>query len=87
MEILTEIGKRIAKLIDVKSIVTLTLTIVFAILTMNNILSTEFITIYTVIIGFYFGTQKTKAETTQSIQHVEAVASEEVNPIGFTTPE
>lgn len=84
MEILTEIGKRIAKLIDVKSIVTLTLTIVFAILTMNNILSTEFITIYTVIIGFYFGTQKTKAETTQN---VEAVASEEVNPIGFTTPE
>lgn len=84
MEILTEIGKRIAKLIDVKSIVTLTLTIVFAILTMNNILSTEFITIYTVIIGFYFGTQKTKAETTQN---VEAVASEEVNPIGFTTSE
>lgn len=94
METLTEIGKRIAKLIDVKSIVTLTLTIVFAILTMNNILSTEFITIYTVIIGFYFGTQKTKAETTQTsyveqpcIQHVEAIASEEVNPIGFTTSE
>lgn len=49
--------KKIAKLIDVKSIITLTLTIVFVYLNIKQIISTEFMTIYTTIIGFYFGTQ------------------------------
>lgn len=53
--------ERICKLIDVKSIVTLTLTGVFAYM---NIVSLEvpetFKTIYVMIIGFYFGTQTTK---------------------------
>lgn len=53
--------ERICKLIDVKSIVTLTLTGVFAYM---NIISLEvpetFKTIYVMIIGFYFGTQATK---------------------------
>ena len=52
---------RIAKLIDVKSIVTLLLTVVFAILAMKGVISGEqFITIFTVIISFYFGTQAGK---------------------------
>lgn len=51
---------RIAKLIDVKSIVTLALTAVFAILAMRGVISEQFLTIYTVIISFYFGTQAGK---------------------------
>ena len=52
---------RIAKLIDVKSIVTLTLTGVFAYMCIADIQVPEnFKTIYVMIIGFYFGTQAEK---------------------------
>ena len=53
--------EKLARLIDVKSIVTLLLTVVFCVLCLIGILPTEFLTIYTVIIGFYFGTQAQKA--------------------------
>ena len=63
MEVLKNIGNRIAKLIDVKSIMTLTLTVIFSILAMEKIISgQEFLTIFTVIVGFYFGTQSNKKE-------------------------
>ena len=53
--------KNIAKLIDVKSIVTLVLTAVFAILSLTGKLSAEqFQTVFTTIIAFYFGTQYQK---------------------------
>lgn len=52
--------EKIAKLIDVKSIMSLTLTIVFCYLTTKGILSTDFMTIFAVIVGFYFGTQSNK---------------------------
>ena len=52
---------KIAKLIDVKSLVTLILTAVFAYLAIaGKISGTEFLTIFTVVIGFYFGTQSMK---------------------------
>jgi hypothetical protein len=45
----------------VKSIVTLIFTVVFALLALRGKISgTEFLTIYTAIIGFYFGTQSEK---------------------------
>lgn len=54
---------RIAKLIDVKSIVTLVLTAVFAALSMSGRLSAEqFLTIFTTVVAFYFGTQTRKKE-------------------------
>lgn len=53
--------KNIAKLIDVKSIVTLVLTAVFSALSLNGKISSEqFQTIFTVVISFYFGTQYQK---------------------------
>ena len=56
-----ELLQKITKLIDVKSIMTLTLTTIFSILALNGIVSgQEFLTIFTVIVGFYFGTQSTK---------------------------
>lgn len=54
---------RIAKLIDVKSIVTLVLTVVFAALSISGRLSAEqFLTIFTTVVAFYFGTQTRKKE-------------------------
>ena len=44
--------EKLAKLIDVKSIMTLALT--------GVITGSEFLTIFTVIVGFYFGTQAQK---------------------------
>lgn len=51
----------IQNLLTVKSIVTIVLTIVFAYLAINNKISGEqFLTIFTAVIGFYFGTQTKK---------------------------
>ena len=52
-----EIGKRFAALLTVKTIVTVITTIVFATMALRGALSSEFMTVFTMIIGFYFGTQ------------------------------
>ena len=54
--------ERFAKLIDVKSIVTLLLTGVFCYLSIVGKLPTEFLTIYTTVVSFYFGVQYAKKE-------------------------
>ena len=52
---------KLVKLIDVKSIVTLVLTAVFAALSLTGKLSAEqFQTVFTTVIAFYFGTQYQK---------------------------
>ena len=57
-----KILKRIANLMSVKSIVTLVLTGVFAYMAVTGNISQDFMTIYAVIIAFYFGTQSQKAQ-------------------------
>ncbi len=53
------IKKRLGNLLAVKSLVTLTLTVIFAVLALRESISgSEFLTIFTVVIGFYFGTQR-----------------------------
>lgn len=53
--------ERLAKLLSVKSIVTIVLTGVFSYLAIiGRIDGAQFLTIFTVIISFYFGTQVTK---------------------------
>ena len=55
--------KRLANLLTIKSIVTLIVTIVFAIQALREaITGTEFLTIFTVVIAFCFGTQSAKVE-------------------------
>lgn len=55
--------ERIFKLIDVKSLVTLLLTAVFSIQTIKGSVTAEqFLTIFTTVIAFYFGTQYAKKE-------------------------
>lgn len=52
---------KISKLIDVKSLVTLALTAVFCVLAIRRDVSVEhFLTVYTVVISFYFGVQYEK---------------------------
>lgn len=57
-----KIVKRIANLISVKSIVTMVLTGVFAYMAAVGSISQDFMTIYAVIIAFYFGTQSQKMQ-------------------------
>ena len=57
--------RKLSKLIDVKSIVTLFLTFIFGVLALKgSVMADQFLTVFTKIIAFYFGTQyeKTKSE-------------------------
>ena len=59
---------RIANLLTVKSIVTIVLTAVFSMLALRGSISgTEFLTIFTVVIGFYFGTQAEKNRKNEEV--------------------
>lgn len=56
---MSELKKRAARLLAVKSLVTLALTAIFAVLALRGTLSgSEFLTIFTTVIAFYFGTQR-----------------------------
>lgn len=56
-----QMQKRLANLLTVKSIVTIVLTAVFAYLAVAGQVSTDqFLTVFTVVIAFYFGTQAEK---------------------------
>lgn len=54
--------KRLGALLSVKSLVTLVLTGVFAFLAVTGNIQQDFMTIYAVIIAFYFGTQSQKLQ-------------------------
>nr|DAI60286.1 MAG TPA: hypothetical protein [Caudoviricetes sp.] len=56
------IKKRLGNLLSVKSLVTLVLTGVFAYMAVVGKISQDFMTIYAVIIAFYFGTQSQKLQ-------------------------
>ena len=51
------LANRLTRLLCGKSLVTLTLTVVFAIMALRGQVSEDFMMVYTVIIAFYFGTQ------------------------------
>lgn len=54
--------ERFGNLLTIKSLVTLGATAVFAVLSVTGKLSAqEFLTVYTVIVSFYFGTQFEKS--------------------------
>lgn len=53
---------RLARLLCVKSLVTLVLTAVFAVMALRGQVSQDFMTVYTVVIAFYFGTQLERGE-------------------------
>lgn len=56
--------EKICKLIDVKSIVTIVSLVVFAYLSViGRIEAKDFMTVFLIIIGFYFGVQHEKKST------------------------
>lgn len=58
--------ERLSKLLCVKSIVTIVLTIVFALLAVKGeVAIDQFLTVFSVVIAFYFGTQAEKKNTTE----------------------
>lgn len=61
-----QLQKRLANLLSIKSLVTLVLTAVFAYLTCSGgVTANQFLTVFTVVIAFYFGTQSVKSGASQ----------------------
>jgi len=55
------VREKLARLIDVKSLVTFLLTVTFSVLALRgDVTGQQFQTVFTVVIGFYFGTQAQK---------------------------
>lgn len=58
-----KILKRMAALLSVKSIVTIALTAVFAVLALRgSVTGQDFLTIFLMVVSFYFGTQSQKVQ-------------------------
>ena len=55
--------KKLANLLSVKSLVTLALTVTFCVLTVTGNLPENFMSIYTMVITFYFVKQLNKEDT------------------------
>ena len=56
--------EKLTSLVDVKSIITIVLTVVFGAMTMKNMIDSEkFFIVYQMIIVFYFGTQFGKKQS------------------------
>ena len=69
-------AERLNKLLSVKSIVTLCLTVVFCVLAVTGVINgQEFLTVFTTVIAFYYGTQSEKrAQAVAENIPVEAIA-------------
>ncbi len=60
-----QLKRRAANLLSVKSLVTLVLTGVFAALALRGVVSgQDFLTIFLIVVSFYFGTQSQKLQDT-----------------------
>lgn len=68
---------KLKQLIDVKSIVTLSLTAAFIYLAVTGVIDgTTFCALFTTVIAFYFGTQAKKAEQTSATTNVTNTTTE-----------
>lgn len=54
------IRENLANLLKVKTLITLPLTVMFCILSARGNIPSEFLAVYTTVVGFYFGTQAKK---------------------------
>ena len=56
-----QLTKRLCNLLTIKSLVTVALTAVFCFITVKGVITgEEFLTVFTMIVSFYFGTQVEK---------------------------
>lgn len=68
---------RLQKLLAVKSIVTLALTLVFCILCLNGMVGADqFMTVFTVVIAFYFGTQAERKNLEATVAEAQPMIEE-----------
>lgn len=66
------------KLLTIKSIVTLCLTVVFCVLSVTGVISgSEFLTVFATVIAFYFGTQTTKNVKVEDVTTIAPTTAEE----------
>ena len=71
-------NERLSKLLTVKSLVTIALTVVFCALSVTGVVTGEqFLTVFTVVISFYFGTQAEK-KSQNTAEPLEAIPLENV---------
>lgn len=77
--------KRATNLISVKSIVTLTLTGVFAYMAIKGTISQDFMTIYAVIIAFYFGVQTQSSNVEKLNNEVTQLKTENENMVNLVS--
>ena len=73
---MTNLLKRLANLMSVKSLVTIALTIVFCIMAYKQAISQDFMTIYSVVIAFFFGAQSTKSNNAELYNQVMELSKE-----------
>ena len=60
---------RLDKLLSIKSLVTLAMTVVFCVLALKGALTgRDFLTVFTTVIAFYFGTQYQKGEQKKEVE-------------------
>jgi hypothetical protein len=60
-----QLVKRLTNLLTIKSLVTLSTTVVFTVLSLRGeISSSEFLAVFTTVVGFYFGSQAKKEDPT-----------------------
>ena len=70
-----KLKKKAANLVSVKSIVTIALTVIFGVLALRRDISgQDFLTIFLIVISFYFGTQSQKVQ--EALDSKEGAADE-----------
>lgn len=71
--------ERLDKLLTVKSIVTLLLALIFCIITLKGTISgQEFLTVFSIVIAFYYGTQSAKKEAAAAMHESTAPAAQHI---------
>lgn len=71
---------RLQKLLAVKSLVTMALTLVFCVLCLNGMVGADqFMTVFTVVIAFYFGTQAERKAAETALPVIEEAKPTEGN--------
>lgn len=76
--------KQLLELLQIKKIIAIILTVVFAILSIRGVITAEqFITVFSMVIAFYFG----QSSVRQSVKEVkeQQIAPKEIKPDGQVT--
>lgn len=80
--------ENLAALLKVKTIVTLLLTVVFCVLALTGVISgADFLTVFTVVIAFYFGTQQAKTQPADPLPSAQPLPGVLIENTAVPTPD